>query len=260
MSNPVLRGGVGSPQSIFEASSTQYHGLGTQGYLDERTFRYASSVESGTLGGGLLLKPVVEAADHNSVAWAAGGAIGSNKITVTLGATAATANFYADGWLIVIDGTGSAQGARRIKEHPAANASATLELTLYNTFEVAVVTGSEISLVANEFKNVLVHTGDDSPAIGVTTFTVPAGSTTTQYFWVQTGGPAAVQGDASAFIYGDRVVPADVTTDDGQVTILAGTTVAAVLNLQKRPDVGRVISVGDTSDLDFVLVHLTLED
>lgn len=258
MANPIIRGGVASPQSIYEESTTQYHSLGTLGYLDERTFRYARNTGSGTLGAGQLAAISAEAANHVSVAWASGGAVGSNKVTVTLGATAATENQYQDGWLVGIDGTGSNQ-LRRIKSHPAADSAATLELTLYDTIETAFATNDEISLIKNTYADLITHTGNDVLAVGVPACNVAAGNTNTQYFWLQTAGPAVVQGDASTFVQGDIVVPADSTSDDGQVTILAGTAVAAVLNLVKRRHVGVVISAGDASDLDYHLIHLEME-
>lgn len=258
MSNPVLLGGVGSPQSIFEASTSKYHQLGTLGVLDERTFRYSSFVGSGTLGLGSLCGKSAEIANHVSVAYASGGAIGSNKITLTLGATLVTAGQYEDGWLVGLDGTGSGQ-VRRIKSHPAADASATLEITTYNPFLVAAAAGSEWSLITNEYAGMIAGSGADMLHLGVPVFTVPAGNTNTQYFWCQTGGPAPVQCDGSTFVAGDVVVPADATADAGQVTILAG-TVAALLNLLKRGFVGKVISVADAaSDLDYRLIHLQME-
>jgi hypothetical protein len=257
MANPIILGGVGSPQSIFASSSTQEHTLGTLGYLDERTFRYASFVGGTALNPGQICAATAIVATHQSAAYASGGAAGANTATITLGAVAATEGQYKDGWYIQIDGTGSGQ-YRRIKSHPAAAASATLELTFYDPIETALGTG-EVTLVSNQYSSVILHPGDDSQAIGVPAYTIPDGSSTTQYFWLQTGGPAAVWGDSSQFVAGDIVVPADATADAGQATILAGTTVAAVLNLAKRAAVGRVISGGDASDADYRLVHLTMD-
>lgn len=255
--HPKIRGGVGSPQNIHEASTTKYHSIGTIGDLGERTFAYASFVGSGTLPLGTLCGQAAEVANHISVAYSSGGAIGSDKITVTLGATAATEGQYAGGWIVGIDGTGSGQ-IRKIKSHPAANASATLEVTVYDPFTVAGAASSEWSLVVSQYASMIQHSGADMLPSGVPAFTVPAGNTNTQYFWLQVAGPALVQSDASTLVQGDIVVPADATADAGQVTILAGTTVAAVLNLVKRRHVGTVISAGDASDLDFHLIHLEM--
>ena len=257
MSNPNLVGGVGSPQSIYESSTVRHHGLGTLGFLDERAFRYASSSSAAVLTAGQLVRQAAEVGNHISVAWASGGTAGSNKVTVTLGATAASANQYADGWLAAIDGTGSNQ-LRRIRTHPAAALSTTLELTLYDNLETSFAAADEISLIVNTFSNLVVHNGADTRAVGVPAFNVPIGSTTTQYFWVQTTGPAMMWGDASTFVQGDIVVPADATADAGQVTIIAGTQVP-LLNVIKRAHVGVVISAGDASDLDYHLIWLTLE-
>lgn len=262
MSNPKLIGGVGSPQSIHQTSTSKVHSLGTEGYLDERKFRYASNAGAAITLGSLCAQGA-STANHVSVAYASGGAIGSDKITLTLGATAATANQYADGWLIGIDGTGSGQ-IRRIKSHPAADASATLELTLYDALTVAGAASSEWSLVPNEYAGIRVHPGGAggvAHSVGVPAFTVPAGTTDVQYFWLQTSGPALVQGDGSAFSVGDKVVPGQATADAGQVTILSeqGTIEAVTLERAQAQVVGSIIDVGDaTSDLDYRFVRLTL--
>lgn len=257
MPHPILRGGVASPQNILESSAVKHHTIGTQGFVDERTFRYASFVGGTALVPGQLCALSAETSQI-SIAYASGGAAGQNKVTFTLAAQAVAEGIFNDGWLASIDGTGSNQ-LRRIKTHPSAGSGATLELTLYEPLETAFAAADEVSLIRNTYSNVRLHTGADVMPVGVPSFTIPVGSTTTQYFWIQTGGPAMVWGDGSAFIQGDLVVPADATADAGQVSILAGTTVAAVLNLVKRYPVGRVISAGDTSDADYRLIHLSLE-
>ncbi len=93
--------------------------------------------------------------------------------------------------------------------------------------------------------------------VGVPQHNVPAGSTTTQYAWLQTWGPALVQGDGSTFVDGALVVPATAATGDaGQVTLGVeqgtGTTTTLI-------PVGKIIEASDAaSDLDFRLVDLTI--
>jgi hypothetical protein len=254
MANPILDGGGVSPQSVLESSNgVQHHALGTRGRIGERVFYYASN-EGSAITRGNLCATAAPVANHVSVAWASGGAVGAYTVTVTLGATAATANQYRDGWLVAIDGTGSGQ-YRKIKSHPAAGSAATLELTLYDPIETAFVAADEITLVKNQHAAVRVTPGNAAVAVaGVPAFTVPAGSTTTQYFWIQTGGPAMVLGDGSTFVAGECVTFAVAgTADAGQVTITTGTTTTG------QPLLGYIIDLGDaSSDLDYRFVNLQI--
>lgn len=253
MANPVLTNGVASPHPIIGSTSVNYHGVGTGARLGERYFRWASNTGA-AISRGNLCSAAAPVANHVSVAWASGGGVGAYTVTVTLGATAATANQYAEGWLVGIDGTGSGQ-LRKIKSHPAAGSGATLELTLYDAIETAFVAADEISLIANEYAGVRRHPGTASSVLGVPAADVSAGSSTTQYFWLQTGGPALVLGDGSTFVAGEAVTYAIAgTADAGQVTITTGTTTAG------QPVVGYIIDLGDAaSDLDFRFVNLQLK-
>ena len=185
-------------------------------------------------------------ANHVSVAYASGGAAGSKTLTVTLGATAATRGQYSDGWLAVIDGTGSGQ-VRKIRDNPAADASATLELTLYDTIETSV-SGAEVSLVQSMYANIQRTPGDSAQPVlvGVPQFDCPTGASTTQYLWVQTWGEGMVVGDNSTFTAGALLVAASAGTGD------AGQVVLGVDGTNTFPEVGQLIQLGDAdSDGDF---------
>lgn len=251
MANPILVNGVASPQSVYETFASPKHALGTKAFLDDGTFYYARAGAT-ALSRCLLNTRSARVANHVSVAWASGGAANSNKVTVTLGATAATANQYADGILFIHDGTGSGT-KRKIKSHPAADASATLELTMYDNLDVASVTGDEVTLVANLYGATIVHPGNAAPIIvGVPQVAVPI----SDYYWAQTWGPGLVQGDGSTFVDGIDVVPASAgTADAGQVTIVVETGTTENTN----PVVGRCIDIGDAaSDLDYRLIDLRI--
>lgn len=252
MANPILPGGGASPQSAYEDSTTQYHAIGQKGTIGERTFYYASNTGA-AIAKSVLVASAAPVANHVSVAWASGGAAGASTATVTLGATAATANQYRDGWFVMIDGTGSGQ-ARRIKSHPAADASATLELTFYDPIETTLGTG-EASLLVNEYAGVRVTPGNAGVnVIGVTPCEIAAGSTNVAYFWLQTGGPCMILGDGSTFVVGETVTYAVAgTADAGQCTITTGTTTTG------QPVLGQIIDLGDAaSDLDYRFVNLNI--
>src|SRR5262245_8874353 len=102
--------------------------------LGARAFDQAGNGYRWVQAGAVALVPArlcqapAQVANHQNLTVATAVA-GATSITVTLGATAATANQYAGGWVTISAGTGAGQRLL-IGSHPAANASATLVLTL----------------------------------------------------------------------------------------------------------------------------------
>jgi hypothetical protein len=79
------------------------------------------------------------------------------SVTVTLGATAATANQYQGGYLAVVDGTGEGQ-LLKIASNPAANASAAIVITLEDGPTTALVgADSEVSLLPATGNNLVIQ-------------------------------------------------------------------------------------------------------
>lgn len=256
--NPfIVGGGYASPQSIYEASTVKNHRLGTKGVLsDGRVFYYAKS-SGAALTRGNLCRTSAEASNHISVA-AVAAAAGATNVSVTLGATSAAAGLYEDGQFIVIDGTNSGQ-ARRIESHASASSGGVLTMELDAPLEGALTTSEECSLVANPFSDVVVTPGDAVvPVAGVPQFSVGAGTTDAQYFWLQTAGRAACIGDGSTFVLGGMISLATATTADaGQVTIVAGT--ASNASVVPQVVIGTLASLGDAaSDADYRLVDLSI--
>lgn len=177
---------------LFEESTTQRHRLGelvTAG--DGRAYRYCKAGAT-ALVPGKLQQAAAEATNHQNVAPAA-AAIGATSVTVTLGATAATANQYAEGFLAITVTPG--QGYQyKIKSHPAADASATLVLTLEDPIEVALTTSSRCDLSTNPYSAVVVNpTTATSAAVGVAVNNIAASS----FGWLQVRGPAVVLADGA---------------------------------------------------------------
>jgi len=257
---PYLINGVGSEQDVYTSSAVAKHPIGAKGVtLDGRVFYYASRVASGTLSRGSLCTVATSVANHVSIAWASGGAAQQRKITVTLGATLATVNQYADGWITVIDG-GSSNGqgqVRQIQSHPAAASGATLELTLYDALETTMA-ASEVTLTKNMFDEVILSPGNAQPIpAGWPAFDVPAGNTSKQHFWLQTAGELAALRDGSVFLDGSPLVPASAgTADAGQVTLGHESVGVGTANdpSDLLPLVGYAIEASDaTSDGDHIL-------
>src|SRR3990167_1572884 len=117
------------PSNIRGNSSVQECALGTKIVTsDGRAFRYVKAGATALVPGKLQDGPAT-VANHTNIAVASAAAAGATTVTVTLGATAATANQYANGVLAVndVDGEGYTYS---IKSHPAADSQASLVLTL----------------------------------------------------------------------------------------------------------------------------------
>lgn len=181
-----------APAGPFVASTVQEIALGSK-FVDQagNAYRYCKVGGTATVAGKLYQAPA-EVTNHQDVVPAA-AAIGATSVTVTLGATAATANQYAEGWLLVSVTPG--EGYKyRIASHPAADASATLTLTLGDPLQVALTTASNCDLVANPYNGVIVNpTTASSAPVGVAVDVVAASS----FGWLQTGGVACVLADGA---------------------------------------------------------------
>lgn len=165
--------------------------LGSEiGTADGRSFRYCKNSSTALVAGDLQQGPAI-VANHQGVVIATTAA-GSTSVTVTLGATAATANQYAGGYLIVDAGTGAGL-TYLIKSHPAASASATLVLTLSEPIKVATaVADSTGCLIPNPFNApVISATAQTGTAVGVAPIALPA----SEFGWLQTKGICGVRAD-----------------------------------------------------------------
>jgi len=130
---------------------------------------------------GKLYQDAAIVPNHQNLAVTAYQAYSANgnvpaKVTVTLGATAATANQYAGGFVVVNDNNGEGQ-TLRIASHPAADASATLALTLEEGATVAITTASEVCLLPAHGYNVIIQpTTVTGAQVGVGLNTIAAGA------------------------------------------------------------------------------------
>jgi hypothetical protein len=88
------------------------------------------------LAPGKLAVAATVVANHQNMAVAAAAAVGATSVTVTLGATAATADYYADGFLTINDAAGEGI-SYRVKSHPAHAGSGSLVVELYDPIKVA---------------------------------------------------------------------------------------------------------------------------
>jgi hypothetical protein len=130
---------------------------------------------------GVLVQDAAVVPNHQNLAVTAYQAYSANgnvpaKVTVTLGATAATANQYAGGYVVVNDNAGEGQ-TLRIASHPAAALSTSLVLTLEDGANTAITTASEVSLVSAHGADVIVQpTTVTNAQVGVTLCPIAAGA------------------------------------------------------------------------------------
>ncbi len=173
-----------------ETETVPGHVLGQMAIMnDGRCFRYAQAGEA--LTAGHLGQAPSPKTNHHDIVLAAAGAIGAKKITVTLGATAAVVDEYAEGFVVVNDATGEGT-SYKILSHPAADASASLELTLSEPIaNVALTTSSEVSLVHNHYNGVQESTTQTLKPVGVPLVDVADEA----YYWAQSKGVAPVMAD-----------------------------------------------------------------
>jgi hypothetical protein len=130
---------------------------------------------------GVMTQDAAIVPNHQNIAVTAYTAYSNNgnvpaKVTVTLGATAATANQYAGGFVVVNDNNGEGQ-TLRIASHPAADASASLTLTLEEGATVAITTASEVCLLPAHGADIIIQpTTVTGAQVGVTMTSLAAGA------------------------------------------------------------------------------------
>lgn len=173
----------------FNQYTTQRWPFGTQLVMqDGRKFRFSYAPTLLVVGN--LLTAAANVAHHVNTT-AVASAAGSNSPSTTLGATAAAANLYAEGYACV-SVTPDAGHAYKIDNHLYNAGSTALVLNLAQGvgIENAWTTTSRVDLIKNPYDGVIqapVTTITASP-VGVAVEPIAAGA----YGWIQTAGIASV--------------------------------------------------------------------
>lgn len=193
---------TGAGQGLYESSTTAKHHPGESLVTpDGRRFRYAKAGGSALVAGNVLQMPA-EVANHQNLTPTA-AAIGATSVTVTLGATAATANQYAGG-LVMVTVTPNLGGIYAIKQHPAASSGGTLTLELSEPIRVAWTTSTRVDLFPNPYNGVIQYpTAATSAPVGVAHWALPA----SEWGWIQVGGLANVLTAGTVAVGAVGVVP-----------------------------------------------------
>jgi len=216
------------------------HQLGSRIISADRTFRYAKSGAS-TISRGKLQAAPAPKTNHHNVAVAAAAAVGDTTITVTLGATAAVANEYNEGFVVVndVDGEGIAY---QIASHPAASSSASLTLRLADPIAVALTTSSEVTLVHNKFNAVVEASTATRRAAGVPLVT----TTADDFVWLVSQGISPILADGAVAVGNAIVISDSVAGAVEQQDVFVNATDATRLDAKTVVGRANILALVDT--------------
>lgn len=219
--------------AFFTSSVIPLHAVGQRGYApDGRQYRYVKAGAADLVAGNVIQSPAIIAAHLACTPPVV--AIGATSFVYTPGATAAAANYYADGYLQVdtTPGNGYTYG---IKDHAAITASTafTLNLKKDDPIQVALTASSRVGLIANKYNGVLQFpvTTATGAVVGVASYIITAA----QYGWVQT------KGICSTLIAGTPALGAMVMTPS---TAAGSAVILTTTNLVVAQLVGRMCQIG----------------
>jgi hypothetical protein len=172
-------------QEILDESVTKKETLGALRITEDgRKFRYSKAGEA--LSPGKMGQLAAAVANHIKQT-APVAAIGASRIGLAVGATAVTADQYADGFLQVYDGTSTGLGMQyEIESNTACDGSGTTYVTLKQPLKYALTAADTYSLIPNPWSSITQNASLAQGQGGV----VPRPVTSAYYFWLQTGGVA----------------------------------------------------------------------
>ena len=204
----------------FTQGTTQLFPLGTELHQGERAFRYVF-MNGAVTAGKLVQQPAGIVANHSQMTATATTAVTTSDATdisvETAGDTDLTLNQYQDGYMFVNDEAGEGQ-SWKIKSHPAHDHSSdpSVVITVYGRLTTALSTSSQLTLVLNPYKDVIVAPATETGAvIGATVID----SSDDNYCWVQFKGPKSMLISNAALVQGQNVVRS--TIDAGGVQAAA---------------------------------------
>ncbi len=238
-----LESGQEVPQSVYEASTTQVHEIGTKlaEFNTGREFIYAQAgavqldLAEMTVG----IAPVD--GHRETVQTGHTWAIGDLESTV-LTTAAVTADQYKDGWMVVNKGTGISQ-AYPIATNTAHATTPTVTLKAGHPIVLAVPATAEITLVQTPFLGTIIAptaTVTSSPA-GIPLITVAASS----FYWSCVKGPAPWLVDT-----GDTLL----IGNDVSIGITAAGTCSIMTTLKSQ--LGKVLTVAIAAEPALVYLNL----
>lgn len=173
---------------------------------DGRRYRFVQ-FGGNVVAGNVVVAPAL-VANHQNISVQTAAPIGAGSVNVTLGATAATQDQYAEGFLVVgVDNSGTPV-TRKIKGNTAGTAGGVITVTLDSRepLQVALTTSNVVSLSPNKYNGV-VASSTAGHVVGVVVTSGAAG----QYGYVQTYGEVGIVNDAAAAISANQLVTQSLT-------------------------------------------------
>lgn len=230
-------------QSIYEESSVALHSFGDCCALPgERVFTYCKN-GAATLADGKVVQGAVPIPLHLNRTVAETAAIGATKVKINFGATAAAANYYAEGYLHFNEA--APEGTYyKIKSHLEIVGSDAVYINLYDPlWKAATITTSYATLTKAKEDSVIVlpNAGATAAIVGVPIIDVTIG----YYFWAQTYGPCAVLGQG-VLVVGQNVGIGG--TNDGAVGPLTAYTTAII---------GEVMQVNASTEYSLIFLKIS---
>lgn len=214
-----------------QTTSDQRNKLGTEmHFVDGRKYRY---VENGAVAieEGMVVASEAPAANHDDDRPVATTAAGSTTIAVTLGATVAAKNLYAEGYVFFNLPTLSTAGTRafyKIKSHEYVASAGVLTANLEEPDGLvkAVTNGTETAgLIKNPYKDIVVAPG---AVLGRFIGLAPCQIAASYFGWVQVAGMAVAAIDGTPAI--GTLVGAS-STHAGSLLTVAGDTTPALARI-----------------------------
>lgn len=185
-------------------------------------YRYAKAGASNISAGKLQSAPAPKT-NHHNCAVAAAAAIGAKTVTATLGATAAVANEYANGYMVVSDATGEGT-VYRIASNAAADSAGTLSVVLARPLVEALTTSSEVTFVHNAWNGVIEAAVEEKQFAGIPLVDITAA----YYGWLKTRGVAPALAGAAIDLGASVTSHASTAGAVAAVSDTAGTEVDQV--------------------------------
>lgn len=242
----IISGGLlstGTAQTPWEESATQNYVLGSKLVMnDGRIFRYCKAGAVALVKGFMCQGPAVATQYTDEVQTGHGIAAGlsAGNILITAGATPA-ANLFAQGWLVVNEGTGIGQ----VRKILTSGSHATIiPVTFTPALEAAIAVTDDCSLIQSPYMATIVMptATPTNVAVGIP----PIAVTAAYYYWSQTAGPAAcivdtgetivigqpVGNPGTSAVAGACGVNVTITHRWGTVMYVAAATDAALIDLQ----------------------------
>lgn len=230
-------------QSIYEESSTALHSLGDCCALPGgRIFTYCKN-GAVALADGKVVQSAAPLGNHLNRTVAETAAIGATKVKVNFGATAAAANYYAEGWIHFNEA--APEGTYyKVKSHLAIAGSDAVYINLYDPlWKAATVTTSYATLTKAKEDSVIIlpNAAATAAIVGVPLIDV----TISYYFWAQTYGPCAVLGQG-VLVIGQNVGIGG--TNDGAVGPVTADTTAII---------GEVMQVNASTEYSLIFLKIS---